>query len=461
MTPQLALFATIGLVFFLFRRDFRERPNVTPALWLPIIWLLISASRPVSAWLRLVGLPVGGASSLEEGSPVDAFVYFTLLVFGVSVLVKRQVRWSEIVRDNGWLVVFLAYCFLAVLWSDFPVVAFKRWIKILGHPIMALIVFTEPNLEQALITLIKRCAYLLVPFSVLFIKYYPEWGREFDPWTGQGTFTGVTTGKNSLGRLCLVLGFFLSWNVLQVWRSERTPARRRELLLNLVFLAVIAWLLRRANSATSLLTLVAGVGIMLLTGLRLVNKRLMGTYVITAVVTLAVAELAFGILGHIVESTGHSATLSGREELWGELLKIDTSPIFGTGFESFWLGPRLQALQANYWWHPNEAHNGYLEIYLSLGLVGLAILAALMIDTFRKIRWELLRNLRFGQARIGLFTAILLYNWTEAAFKAVSLIWFVFYLIALDYRGAGEEPYNQFSKNTESGQEGKLAYQEA
>ena len=29
--------------------------------------------------------------------------------------------------------------------------------------------------------------------------------------------------------------------------------------------------------------------------------------------------------------------------------------------------------------------------------------------------------------------AIIVYNWTEAAFKNVSPTWFVFYIIALDY----------------------------
>jgi len=43
------------------------------------------------------------------------------------------------------------------------------------------------------------------------------------------------------------------------------------------------------------------------------------------------------------------------------------NPWIGAGFESFWLGPRLNKLWAQYNFMPNQAHNGYIEIYLNLG----------------------------------------------------------------------------------------------
>ncbi len=168
LSPTLASCLTLAVIIFLFRRDIRQKPDVTGALWLPLLWLVLGCSRSVSAWLNIFGLPVSGGPSVEEGSPLDAWFYFALIIAGFFVLANRQVRLSEVISNNGWLIVFLLYCFISITWSDFPFVAFKRWLKILGHPIMALIVLTEPDPKEALIRLMKRCAYVVVPVSILF-----------------------------------------------------------------------------------------------------------------------------------------------------------------------------------------------------------------------------------------------------------------------------------------------------
>jgi len=430
--PIVAAFLTIAVIVFLFRRDIREKPDVSGALWLPLIWLVIACSRPVSAWLNIFGLSVSGAVSVEEGSPLDAWFFFCLIAAGSWVLVKRQVRLSEVIQNNGWLIIFLLYCFISIAWSDFPFVAFKRWIKILGHPIMALIILTEPNPDQAIKTLLKRCAYVVVPVSILFIKYYPQWGRGSDEW-GTVINTGITTNKNALGADCLILGYFFFWYLVQTWQTDRSSWRKNELRLIAGFLIGIWLLFLKAHSATSLTSLLVGVLVVVFVGIRLINKNFIGRYLLTALVLLVVAELAFGISGRYSEALGRGAGLSGRTLLWTRLLELHTNPIFGTGFESFWLGKRPEQLEGIFFFIPNEAHNGYLEIYLTLGLIGLFLLIGLFIATFRKIRLELFRNFEWARFQLGLFCAIILYNWTEAAFRTVGAIWFIFYIIAMDY----------------------------
>lgn len=71
------------------------------------------------------------------------------------------------------------------------------------------------------------------------------------------------------------------------------------------------------------------------------NKKLIGRYAILAVIALAVAKLTFGIFERVVDLAGHESTIMGRAELWRQCLALHTNPIFGVGFESFWLGDRL------------------------------------------------------------------------------------------------------------------------
>jgi exopolysaccharide production protein ExoQ len=432
LPPQVALLGTLGFMFLLFRRDIRERPSVTGALWLPLVWLTLICSRPVSEWLHIFGLPVSVPQSVEEGSPLDAFIFLALLVVGFCVLLKRQVNLAEIFRDNGWLIAFLVYCFISITWSDYPFISFKRWIKGLGHPIMALIVLTETDPEEAFTGLMKRCAYVIVPVSILFIKYYPQLGAYYDQWTGMAMYKGIAVHKNMLGADCMILGLFFFWYLIQIWRLQQSRWRTRELWLAIGFLLMISWLFRKMHSATGAICLLAGVMLIMLVRVRSV-KRHIGTWLLTAATLIMAAELAVGISGQLSETFGRGSSLSGRTVLWMRLLGLHTNPVFGTGFESFWLGERVDQLQGIFFFIPNEAHNGYLEIYLNLGLIGLLLLTGFMMVTFWRIRLDLFQNFEWGRYRLAYFGAVALYNLTEAGFRFLNPIWFVFYLIAMEY----------------------------
>ena len=448
MPPPVATILTLGFIAFLFRRDIRQRPEITNALWLPLVWMVIICSRQVSEWLNVFGFHTG-AVTLEEGSPLDAFVYLSLIVAGVCVLNKRHVQLSQIIRSNKWLTIFFIYCLFSILWSDFPFVASKRWIKVLGHPIMALIVLTEPDPEESLIQMMKRCAYVILPISILFIKYYPDLGRGFDVWSGAATNNGITTNKNALGSDCMIFGFFFVWYLLIAWKSQRDTFRRNELVLSAGFLLAIWWLFSKAQSSTSLVSCLLGILIVVFLGLRLVNRRLIGAYLIGGVTLFIVGQLTFDVWTHLLHLLGKTDTLTDRTSLWTDLLDVRINPLVGTGFESFWLGERFQRFAEAHWWQPNEAHNGYLETYLNLGLVGLVLLAALLIATFSKSRTALLDFAELGTFRLGFLVAVIAYNWTEAAFKNISPIWFVFCLVALDYPQSRLWRVNQSTKATE------------
>src|SRR5260221_3892521 len=166
LPPVVALWLTLAFIFFVYRREARLKTNVSNALWIPLLWLLITGSRSFSQWLYLSrGIVI---ESPEDGSPIDAAVFLGLILSGYYILRKRGVSLSIFVRENRWLAAFFIFTLISIAWSDFPFIAGKRWIKILGHPIMVLIVLTDPDPVEAVKWLFKRIAYVLIPLSICF-----------------------------------------------------------------------------------------------------------------------------------------------------------------------------------------------------------------------------------------------------------------------------------------------------
>ena len=81
-----------------------------------------------------------------------------------------------------------------------------------------------------------------------------------------------------------------------------------------------------------------------------------------------------------------------------------SNPILGVGFDSFWTSPNAQTFHQNldllHWFHAdqiNEAHNGYIEVYLNLGWVGLGLISLVLISGYRSA----VAAFRVGSASVG------------------------------------------------------------
>jgi O-antigen ligase len=413
----------IGALLFV-SRD----PNLrtSPALWLPVIWVAIATSRPVSAWLQMA--PVRSAEQYLEGSPLDRNVFAALLVLGVFVLLSRA-RKVALLRGNLLLVLFFAYCAMSILWSDYPGVAFKRWVKGLGDVVMILVVLTEHDPPAAIKQLFVRVAFVFAPLSLLFIRYYGDLGRYYDRWEGTVMYSGVAVDKNMLGMACLVFGIALSWQLLQELSAPRGHKRRGIVFAHCTVLAMLVWLLVVSSSMTALGCFVLASGLMFATNLPGIARRPVIIHLMVAGVLCAVFLTLFADIGGLLlTQMGRDPTLTGRTDLWSAVLTYTTNPMFGTGFESFWLGPRLEELWGRFGWQPNQAHNGYLETYLNLGWVGVCLLAFIVIFGYRRILDLLRYDPAGGQLRLAFFVVVIAYNFTEAAFKSLHPVWLAFLL---------------------------------
>ena len=414
----------------LFSLDREGTSRTSWAIGIPVVWLTLAGSRSVSQWLQL-GSPLDASGQYLEGNPLDRMVYTGLLALGLMVLVTRRRRVWRLLKANGPILLFFGYCAVSFLWSEYPDVAFKRWTKAVGDLVMVLIVLSDREPSAAVKRFLAWTSFFLIPLSVLFIKYYPDLGRSYGQWDWKTYYCGVTTNKNTLGVICLLFGLGSAWRFLAAYHG-RGKGRTGHLIAHGVILAMVIWLFWMANSMSSLACFLLASTLLLATNSRLVARRPVVVHLlIAAVVCVSVSFLFLGVGPGLLKTMGRNPTLTDRTEIWSLVLSMTKNPLFGTGFESFWLGPRLQKIWSVYSWGPEEAHNGYIEIFLNLGWMGVVLLAIVIATGYRTVIAAFRRKLPTGTLVLAYFVVGVVYNFTEAAFLRMMAPAWILFLLAI------------------------------
>jgi exopolysaccharide production protein ExoQ len=417
MGSSLASFICAVGISGLFYLDRDNSARTSKFLWLPVIWLWINASRPISNWL---GVPYESAGQASAGNLIDQLVAGLLILGGIIAIVQRRKIATAVLRSSWPIVLYFSFCLFTLLFSDFPGWGFKRWSRGLGDLVMVMIVVTENEPAAALRLFFSRSAFILFPASVLLVKYYPDLSRYYSP-EGLQLIGGVTTNKNILGVGTFLLIMGALWQVLALLNDRKQPNRTRRLLAQCTLLALGLELLVMARSATSGACFALGAFLMLV--IPLIRRRTVALHALILVILLAggIAKL-LGIQGEVMKGMGRSSDFTGRTEIWKILQGMDTNPIVGAGFETFWVGPRLEYMNHIF---PgiNESHNGYLEVWLNLGGIGLSLIVLILGQGYNSAVGAFRRDPLLGGLLVAYIITAVTYNVTEAGFRMLGPEW--------------------------------------
>jgi exopolysaccharide production protein ExoQ len=430
-----ALFSCFIFIGWLLVREHRRRPSLSAALWIPTFFLLIVGSRPLSMWFGAslgYGVVMGNEA---ERSPTDQLFFLVVLVSAWIVATLRGVKWGKFFAANAPLMVFYLFFLISILWSSDPIGSSKRLFKDFGMLFVIAVIFSEKDPLQALRSVYVRCACVLFPLSVVFIKYFPAYARAFAV-AGEPMYTGVTTQKNSLGEIVLVFGLFLFWDYLDT-RSAHPGWQWKRLPWEHVLLVVMGfWLLHMCQSKTALVCLFIGAALIARKGW-LASKMVSR---VALLVALSLPYIAFfaqqfsSVIAPMVQALGRTMTFTGRTDIWEHITLKTVNPLIGSGYWNFWGG--AGAIKINQEMHtliPN-AHNGYLDIYLDGGLIGLILLFCLLVAYGRRLMKNL-QNDRFQRVRFAVLIVMIIYNISESMYARLSPIWFTTLLVMVDFPG--------------------------
>jgi O-antigen ligase len=437
MPAQLALILAWGFVAYAYVRESKRRTEVSSAVWIATLWMMRCGSRGLDEFR-------GGGVSDEGGASIDQIFIFVVAILGFSVVARRWSRVKRILDRNWQIVLYFGYITLSVFWSQSPFDSSKQLFRAFGDLSMVLLILTESRVLEAMLTMFRRGLLLLIPLSVVFSKYYPDLGRMREKNWEPDSWIGVTTHKNCLGMLCVLAVIVFLIEIARSMRERRFSIWKVpcKMPLETVYIVLSIYLLNGggAKSTTSILCVFVAIFLFFFLGKlrsrpRFASKALLAILCGVALLNVGINFFGGSLSAMVAQSQGKDPTLTGRTELWADILALDKRPMLGPGFMSFWT-PGVRAYLKSIpreSWGPAHADSGYVEIYIQLGWVGVLLLGLVIIHGYVSSQKALIYDFDLGRFRLVLLVTGLLQNLTESGFpRPTQIIWFSLLLVVLD-----------------------------
>ena len=356
-------------------------------------------------------LILSGARSQGDGTeppsdyPLIQLIFVLIYLITFFLLVKRWREVLNLLLKEKFILLLLGIAVISVFWSYDPSTTLKRSIALIGTTLFGIYFGVRYHLKQQL-QLLGSMFSIAIMLSFLFVLLLPEYGIMSGS-VHEGLWRGIFAHKNFLGkamvlsanvffllavnsrknRFILWCGFSFSL-ILLIFSTSKTALVSCVVLL---FAACAYRALQRRYDTIipALLAIVLVSGSLVLQVTANVYPPLVLSEVSSAIINSQTSSSG------VQEQTGSKSaslaslrTLTGRTDLWPLLWKeVENKPWLGYGYSGFWEksneAAKIQKIVGD--WATNS-HNGFLELWLDIGILGvLVFLAEFLITIFRAI----------------------------------------------------------------------------
>jgi exopolysaccharide production protein ExoQ len=349
-----------------------------------------------------VSMPLIMADSMvslrEVENPFNTASLLLSILLLVIVCVPNYRHIYVLCASNRFVIVYMLIVIISALWSIHPDVSLRRGAAYIITMFVAFYISVRFCIDDRMKVLSWSFAVSAIG-SILFVVAFPQYGiMEGEDDTGDlnGNWRGVFPHKNQFG---FVMAAAI---VTELYLIALGNGRAGLRLLTLSIYFVLLILSKSTTAFIISLIYLAGAFIYLIWKR---NKEI--SYVISILIVFVIflllgllsidRDLVFGLIGK-------DATLTGRTGLWSVVIElIEQRPLVGWGYRAMWqvddaTTKMVDDLTGN--WGVTSAHNGFLEITLELGLLGLFIILAIIGIAF----WRGLRCCMTGTLPLGWFS---------------------------------------------------------
>jgi exopolysaccharide production protein ExoQ len=306
-------------------------------------------------------------TSLFRPESSAALLAIQTILYGVTFLLIA-LRWERFKRGilaGRWALALALLAICSAMWADDPNLTLRRGLVLLGTTAFGIYLGSAFSLREQL-QLITRAFGLILLLSIFCALAFPQYGVDRE--IHGGDWQGIFAQKNLLGKAMIIstIAFLSSGGLYRRW-------------VRWAFVAASILVALLSNSLTSLATI--GVLLLLAPAYRLlrVKKKTLIPVLIGIGTGMATAIfLAIRNQEIVLQLMDRSISLTGRTDIWRFVWEaISQRMVLGYGFNGFWegIGGASASVILSLGWVAKHAHDGFLDLWLELGIVGLALFA--------------------------------------------------------------------------------------
>jgi exopolysaccharide production protein ExoQ len=318
-------------------------------------------------------------TTFDVSATVEAFLWIVVVLgLGYSMWAAQSIPAMLLrIRKNWVLIVFLALALISITWSTAPVISAYRVIALLGSAWVGIYLGSAGD-ENKVLDFLFWSGVIMIILSYDLAVMFPMIGRMIArPYTG--AWCGLFWHKNHLGTL---MSFFALIYLFRALRNIKDHIAILDIIFYILSMGLV-YLSRSAAAYISLIFMHIAL-IIALIWVRIQSRLHRLHYILMGVGSGSIALLFLFNLDRFFGLFNRSADLTGRMQLWQYLLGnvVAQRPVFGYGFGALWYleSFRNHVQQAVGWpYQVQIGDNGFIDILLHLGGVGLSIFLALFL----------------------------------------------------------------------------------
>lgn len=352
-----------------------------------IIVLLLATGRNHLPW---VGCGRTEPNYNSSGDTITQILWIILYATGLVFSLCRWCRIKPFLRHNLIIILLTSYAFFSIFWSDQPFLTARRSVALIGTTIVGIYLGTQVK-QLELLRLLVCSLTILIIMSIINVIFFPECALQ--NFMNSDAWRGVLGHKNTFGAAMILncLAWLSLIYVLSGWSK----------FIGIAFFVLSFILTLLSRSMTSIFAFL-GFAFPILVYLTSKFNRflILGILCLLSALTVLLAsetltDISFYKFDTIAYTyLGRDLTLTGRTDLWSAVCEsISKNFLFGHGYSAFWLG--MEGPSASIWntlGKMHHSHNGFLDLWLQLGIFGVAFCVLL----FFQFGIRVVRYIRLG-----------------------------------------------------------------